>query len=156
MRFHALVSVFSFAASVVSAESFDAYGTGHGISKNVTHVISESLIVIEARTEYDRFEVNDPSNPLASVTGPCFGSIMIKARQVSGGGYCHYTDADGELAIISWTPQAVSAEGQTMGIWSVEGGTGKWDGASGGGAFSAGEDASGAYSNSVKGAITLP
>ncbi|MDP5216747.1 hypothetical protein Q5Y75_05915 [Ruegeria sp. 2205SS24-7] len=138
------------------AESFDAYGTGIAISTSVTTQVSEALIVVDVHTEYEKFDAVDPQNPLATVKGPCFGSIMIKSGQVSGGGVCNYTDQDGDMAILSWVPQGIGRDGLTIGIWSVEGGTGKWDGASGGGAFRAGTRDDGSYRNDVTGAITLP
>ncbi|MEX0349984.1 MAG: hypothetical protein AB3N15_11225 [Paracoccaceae bacterium] len=140
----------------VWAGSYDAHGTGIAVSKSITTKVSEALIVVDVHTDYEKFDAVDSQNPLATVEGPCFGSIMIKAGQVSGGGVCNYTDQDGDMAIISWVPQGIGRDGLTIGIWSVEGGTGKWDRASGGGAFRAGTREDDTYRNDVTGAITLP
>ncbi len=48
------------------------------------------------------------------------------------------------------------SEGFTTGEWTIEGGIGKWDGASGGGTFVAGTDAEGVYSNTVTGEMMMP
>ncbi|MFA3915997.1 hypothetical protein [Ruegeria hyattellae] len=151
-----LVSFFTVFSQVAWANSYDAHGTGIATSSSVTTQVSEGLIVVDVHTDYEKFETVDPQNPLTTATGPCFGAIMIKAGQVSGGGVCNYTDHDGDMAIISWVPQGIGRDGLTLGIWSVEGGTGKWDRASGGGAFRAGTRDDGTYRNDVTGAITLP
>lgn len=149
------IILISMAGTGALADSYDAYAMGFAKSENVTTAISDALIVVDSRTNYERFETNDAANPLATATGPCFGSVMIKAGQVSGGGHCNFTDKDDDMVIISWTPQGRSADGLLIGIWSIEGGTGKWDGSTGGGSFHAGDRPDGSYQNDIRGAITL-
>ncbi len=138
------------------AETYNANGTGHGKSMSTPMPLSEDLIVVQAHTMYDGFDSENPDNPLASVTGPCFGDIMIDKGAVSGDGLCHYTDAGGDTVVMKWTASGMTAEGRTTGDWMVMGGTGKWMGASGGGTFDAGTDAMDKYTNMVTGEVTLP
>ncbi len=137
------------------AETYNVAGTGHGKSMSVPMPISEDLVVVHANTMYEGFEGEDPNSPLAGVKGPCFGSVMIDKGAVSGEGLCHYTDADGDMVLMTWTATGMAEGGRTTGDWEVTGGTGKWDGASGGGTFNAGTDAMEKYTNMVTGEVTL-
>ena len=107
-----------------------------------------------ATTEYTGFD-GSADNPIVTMKGPCFGAVLIDKGNVSGGGNCHYTDADGEMAIVSWTADGMSAEGRTQGDWELAGGSGKWAAATGGGRFDAGTDAAGTYTNNVTGEISM-
>lgn len=140
----------------VWAGSFDAAATGKGTAENTPMPVAEGFVVIRTAATYTGFETVDPENPMAGLSGPCFGAVIVKAGAVSGGGACHYTDEDGEVVVMSWSADGVSAEGRTLGEWSIAGGSGKWAEATGGGRFDAGTDAAGAYTNVVTGAFTLP
>lgn len=143
-------------ATQTGAETYNVDGTGTGTAMTEAMPVHDGLVVIKANTMYDGFEGDNPDNPLASVTGPCFGDVLIDMGQVSGDGLCHYTDADGDQVVIRWVATGLTADGRTTGDWSVLGGSGKWMEASGGGTFNAGSDAAGAYSNMVTGEVTLP
>ena len=143
-------------AGPVLAESFDAAATGHGTASNEVMAVSEDLIVIHAASDYERFETADPDNPMASLKGPCFGAMVVDKGQVSGSGNCHYTDAGGDVAVMTWTAEGMGPDGKTLGSWAIAGGTGKWAAASGGGAFNAGTDAAGVYTNEVTGEVNIP
>ncbi len=149
-----LLATMPFGAAL--AETYSANGKGMGTTSAEQMPVSEDLIVVHSMTSYDGFEVDDADNPLASLTGPCFGAVLIDAGAVSGGGNCHYTDADGDKVVMAWTATGMSETGRTMGEWSVVGGTGKWESAEGGGTFDAGDDAQGDYSNQIMGEITMP
>jgi len=112
--------------------------------------------VVNTSTNYDRFETDTPENPFATATGPCFGSMVIKEGVPSGGGYCHYTDADGGMVVGKWTAEALTDTGLTQGTWMIEGGTGQWDEINGNGTFLAGTDAAGLYSNAIAGELSMP
>lgn len=150
-----IAACFAVSGTSVLAGSIDASGIGKGSVQNEVIPVSEGLIVVHSNTTYDGFEGVGDGNPLADATGKCWGSTMIKAGAVSGGGLCHYTDGDGEIAIMSWSPEGVTQDGRTTGSWSVEGGTGKWASASGGGSFDSGVT-DGVYSNKVSGEFMLP
>jgi hypothetical protein len=131
----------------------DASGTGHGTSMSTPMPVSDGVVMINAQTMYEGF---DGDGPLANAKGPCFGGILIDKGAVSGHGLCHYTVESGDVAMIRWVAEGVTADGRTTGTWTVLGGSGAWDGATGGGAFNAGTDAAGAYTNMVTGEITMP
>jgi len=143
-------------AAGAAAETFDAAATGQGSSTSETMPLAEGLVVVDVASEYSDFQTGDPDSPMASASGPCFGAMLIDAGRVSGGGYCNYTDGDGDSWVVEWTAEAIDQDGRTQGGWRIVGGTGKWDGAAGGGRFDSGEDAAGTYTNNVTGAVTLP
>ena len=138
------------------AGSIDVSGTGHGTATSTPMSVSDNLVVVHATTEYTGFDGENPDNPMTSFKGPCFGSVLIKAGVVSGGGNCQYTDGDGEMAVVSWTADGMSADGRTQGNWEIVGGSGKWAAATGGGRFDAGTDDQGVYTNKVTGEVSMP
>lgn len=141
-------------ATPVAARTFDVKATGYGTMTADTHSVTDQLAVVHATTAYEGFRGEDPDNPMAGLTGPCFGSILIDEGSVSGGGHCHYTDPDGDSVILKWSANAMK-EGRTQGTWAITGGSGKWSGATGKGTFDAGTDASGDYTNNVTGEVTM-
>jgi hypothetical protein len=140
----------------VWAAEFDAAATGHDAAENTPMPVAEGVVVIRTLATYTGFDTVDPGNPMAGLSGPCIGTVMVKAGAVSGGGACHYTDGDGDIVMMNWAADGLSAEVRTHGEWSIAGGSGKWAVAAGGGRFDAGTDAAGAYTNAVTGAFTLP
>jgi hypothetical protein len=151
----AVAACFAVCGTSVFAGSIDATGVGKGSVQNEVIPVSEGLVVVHSNTTYEGFDGVGADNPLADATGKCWGSIMIKAGAVSGGGLCNYTDGDGDTAIMGWSPEGVTQDGRTTGSWSVEGGTGKWAAATGGGAFDSGMT-DGVYSNKITGEFILP
>lgn len=152
--FPAAAAAFVLLASPVLSETVSANGTGYGKTTATPMPLSETLVMVHATSMYDRFETEDPNNPFASATGPCFGAILIDKGAVSGEGLCHYTDGDGDMAAVTWVANGMSAEGRTQGEWSVLGGTGKWASITGGGTFDAGGDGA-AYTNIITGEVTM-
>lgn len=151
LRFPALPAAFLVFATPVLADTIQTNSVGHGSATSAVMPVTESLIAVHATSMYDRFEAEDADNPFASASGPCFGAILIDKGAVSGDGLCHYTDADGEVAVVRWVAKGMSAEGRTQGDWMLIGGTGKWATMSGGGAFDAGGDP---YTNNITGEVT--
>ena len=141
-------------AAPAFADMIDVSGTGQGTASSMPMPISDDLVVVHAMSEYTGFE-GGPDNPMSSFSGPCFGALVIDKGSVSGGGNCHYTDADGDMAVMSWTADAMSAAGRTQGAWELAGGSGKWAAATGGGRFDAGTDDAGTYTNNVTGEISM-
>lgn len=138
------------------AGSIDVSGTGHGTASSMPMQVSDDLVVVHANSEYTGFDGKNPDNPMATFKGPCFGSVLIKAGEVTGGGNCQYTDGEGEMAVVGWTADGMSADGRTQGTWELVGGSGKWAKAAGGGRFDAGTDEQGVYTNNVTGELTMP
>lgn len=156
MKFAATATVILVAlAAPAVAAPVDVSSIGQGTASSSPMPVSDDLVVIHASTLYSGFEGN-PDNPMASFQGPCFGAVLVKAGEVSGGGNCHYTDGDGEIAVIAWTADGIRAEGRTQGTWEIAGGSGKWAAATGGGRFDAGTDEQGTYTNNVTGELTMP
>ncbi|SMX38271.1 hypothetical protein [Maliponia aquimaris] len=153
-RFSALLASLVVFASPTLAETVSAKGVGHGASSTQAMPVSEGLVAVHVSTMYKHFETENPNNPFAAATGPCFGAILIDKGAVSGDGLCHYTDGDGDVAVIRWTAKGLSAEGRTQGEWMVKGGTGKWASITGGGTFDAGGQGDD-YTNVVDGELTL-
>jgi len=72
---------------------------------------------------------HDDGSPIDGSTHDCFGAIVFapdgKTFQ-EGHGYCDGVDKDGDVWWLSW-----STDGPGESIWSITGGTGKFEGASG-------------------------
>jgi hypothetical protein len=110
----------------VWAAEFDAAATGHGAAENTPMPVAEDFVVIRTAATYTGFDTVDPGNPVAGLSGPCFGAVMVRAADVSGGGACHYTDGDGDIVVMNRAADGLSAEGRTQGELSIAGGSGKW------------------------------
>lgn len=123
------------AATPLWADTYEGSGKGMGTSENKMMPIAEGHIVMQTLSNYESFDVSD-EHPLKGASGPCFGSAEIKGSELSGGGICTYTTADGEKAVINWHMTNLGEGGAVEGDWTVSGGTGKWATASGGGKFS--------------------
>lgn len=151
-----LVALLAALGGTVSAGTYDAAATGHGTSASTQVPVADGFVLIHVVTDYERFETADAGHPMAGLSGPCFGAVMVREGAVSGGGTCHYTDPAGGSAVLAWTPDGMSEGGRMLGTWSIVGGTGRWAEATGEGRFDAGLDAAGAYTNLVTGELTLP
>ena len=154
-RFAAMALV-AFGAAPALAETYPANGTGMGSVGSEQMPVRDDLILVHTQSSYDSFEMGQEDHPMSSLSGPCFGAAMVEAGAMSGQGYCHLTDADGDISAISWTGTGMDETGRTVGTWTVMGGTGKWDGATGGGEFDAGPTEDGGYTNEITGEVTLP
>ncbi len=153
---HGLAIAAMLAGTTVGAETHDVTGIGMGTVLSKVTEISPSLTMVEAHTDYTGFEGGQGDNPMASATGPCVGTVLVNAGSPSGTGLCNFTDKDGDKLVVAWTARAMSQDGRMQGTWTVEGGSGKWDRATGGGAFNSGVDATGKYTNMISGAAVLP
>ncbi|MBT8155896.1 hypothetical protein KMP13_18930 [Epibacterium ulvae] len=138
------------------AETHDVTGIGMGNVLSKVTEISPTLTLVEAHTDYTGFAGGNGDNPMASATGPCVGTVLVNAGQPTGNGLCNFADKDGDTLVVGWSARAMSQDGCMHGTWTVEGGTGKWDKASGGGAFNSGVNATGKYTNMISGAAVLP
>lgn len=154
IRISACAAVLALLSSPVFSETVSANGTGYGTSTATPMPVSEALVIVHATSMYERFETENPDNPFAAASGPCFGAVLIDKGAVSGEGLCHYTDGDGDVAVVKWMATGMSADGRTLGDWMVQGGTGKWASITGGGNFDAGGDGAN-YTNMVTGELTM-
>ncbi|EYD70379.1 hypothetical protein [Limimaricola hongkongensis] len=137
------------------AETISVEGVGKGTPNSMQMPVGEGMMVVHNQVEYDGFETTDPDSPFASLSGPCFGAALVDVGAMQGSGYCHYSDADGDMAVMEWTVTGMGEEGRITGDWMVRGGTGKWAEAEGGGTFDAGGEG-GDYTNMVTGEVTMP
>ena len=114
-------------------------------------------MLVDMNTKYSGFELDDPDNPMNGMSGPCFGAMEVKEGTVSGGGRCLYTDADGDMVTMQYVTERIGEDGAVIGVWSMSGGTGKWNEAVGGGSFSSLTDSeTGENANIVTGSAMLP
>lgn len=76
---------------------------------------------------------DDPANPINLSAQDCGGSIVVGAdgAPVNGAGHCETTDKDGDVWWLSWGDYDGNSN-----TWTILGGTGKYDGMTGGGKVS--------------------
>lgn len=155
-----LVAVAAIALGVAApsaAQTFDAAGVGRGDNRSTIRPITDDRTVVMALTEYEIIEGLEADNPLAGLSGPCFGMFEIAGEAVSGGGYCTFDDPDGARAVIRWTAEQAASPSEMGGAWTLLGGSGRWAGATGGGTYELVSDPdTGLFTNQVSGEITLP
>ena len=73
---------------------------------------------------------DDPSNPLHMTEVDCIGMIEeFPDKTFKGGGYCTNTDREGDKAFARWSASSDMPESR----YEIVGGTGKFEGAKGGG-----------------------
>jgi hypothetical protein len=80
----------------------------------------------------------------------------VRVPAASGAGNCVFTNDAGESSVTEYTIKGMASDGAMIGTWAVIGGTGKFAGATGGGAFhSLTDNATGSFVNTVNGALIL-
>lgn len=150
------------AASVVLAstpafagEAFNVSGVGKGkTTRTVVETIAEGHVLIGLNGQYETYEAANPSSPFKGMTGQCWGAVEVKPPSASGGGNCAFTTPSGDKHFNRYVVKGVTKDGALVGTWSVIGGTGKFEGAAGGGTFqSQTDEESGTFTNTVEGAI---
>lgn len=152
----AVAACVALSTSALAEQSYSNDGVGTAMSKSMVHMIGEGHMVMQIHSTYSNLATSDASNPLNGATGPCFGSVEIKAGALTGGGHCVYTDTQGDMAVLTWSAQQLGQGGSNMGAWQLMGGSGKYAGASGGGQYDAATNPdTGAQTNTVTGSITL-
>jgi hypothetical protein len=140
-----------------AAETYDIATVASGTQRTETTVVSEGHIVLHTISDYEMFDVDSGATPFSSATGVCFGAIEIVATIATGGGNCVFEDPDGDKLISAWKANGFGADGALVGTWNYTGGSGKFDGLSGGGKFSSLTDqATGKFRNTITGAARMP
>ncbi len=153
----ASVALLASAGLVQAGGTFDSAGVIKGKTSATFHPISDGHMVMEFTNTQTSFEMADPANPLAGMTGRCTGAMEIRGPAVSGGGVCIAQSDGGDMAFVRWQGQNLSADGALNGSWVMIGGTGSMAGISGGGQYSSLTDRStGDYVNTLTGAVALP
>lgn len=150
-----LAAMASAVAGGAAAQTLDATSTSMGADASRVFTIGPQHVVVMALTDYERVEAMDASSPMNGLNGPCFGMIDSNAGVVSGGGWCTLEDEAGDSATLRWTATSLT-ETSNSGDWELAGGTGTWDGATGGGQFQFVSDpATQRFSTTLTGEVTL-
>ena len=140
----------AYAGSVV-----DGAGVWTGTVSADVHQISEGHMIIHTNNAYEAATMSDPNNPMAGMSGPCFGSVEVKGTSASGTGNCVFR-AGRNAMTVQWTATGFAASGALIGHWSITGGAGDLANATGGGTFySLTDQAAGTFENTLKGAMSL-
>ena len=154
-----LIVAMSFAVACAPAfagELFNVGGLGKGTSQSSVVMVSEGHMLMNSITTYQSFDSVDPKSPFNGMTGQCWGVIEIKVPSASGRGHCEFTDKSGDKNHNTWVATGLAKDGALQGSWTVIGGTGKYQNATGGGKFlSLTDRKAGTFENKVEGALFL-
>ncbi|WP_135505026.1 hypothetical protein [Roseovarius aestuariivivens] len=143
-------------ASAAWAEAFTADGVAKGQSSTEIIELTGDHTVMNSRISYSAFEMEDETNPMNQLKGPCFGVLEARGAAMQGNGVCVLEGLEGDQVVLGWVARRMDPQGRIAGYWTVNHGTGTWLQASGGGTFlSSVNPANGAATNTLKGAITL-
>lgn len=138
------------------AQAFTADGMAIGQSSTEVIELGADHMVMNSRVDYNRFEMEDETQPMNQLSGPCFGTLEARGGAVEGGGVCVLQGLEGDSVVLGWVARRMDPSGRIAGYWTVNHGTGTWLQASGGGTFlSSVNPANGAANNILKGAVTL-
>lgn len=154
IAFAAALAALSAAGAHAQAYITDGTATGQSTSEVVEFGPDHS--VVSSRTSYSKFAMADETHPLNQMTGPCFGTMELRGGSVQGNGVCVLDGLEGDRVLLGWIARRLDPNGRVAGYWTVNGGTGRWLQASGGGTFlSEVNRANGTATNTIKGAVTL-
>ena len=143
-------------AGTQAGETFDAGGVGKGTNKSSVVMVREGHMLMNSISTYTGYEAADAKSPMNGMTGTCRGAIEFKIPSATGQGHCEFTDKSGDKQISTWVATGVAKGGALTGTWTVVGGTGRYQNASGGGTFHSLTDRkAGTFVNTVKGAILI-
>lgn len=136
--------------------TLDASGTATGTSQNSFTVLGENHIIVKANSTYEKLMMKDASHPYNGMSGECFGSFEMKIPSAAGSGSCIFSDDEGNVSASRFEVTGMTAEGAITGTWSLLGGTGKFEGATGGGRFHNMSDReAGTFENTIAGAMNM-
>lgn len=153
----AILLLTSGAALAGETFKFDGGTAATGQTDNTVYMVGDDHVFMHSSSQYDPMGSGDPKNPLAGMTGPCFGAVEIKGTSASGDGYCIFSDSDGNTIVNHWVATGLGSAGALLGTWEVKAGSGKFFGTTGGGAFSNSTNKeTGTFSNEITGAMTMP
>ncbi|MHA3980401.1 hypothetical protein ACW9UR_22240 [Halovulum sp. GXIMD14794] len=157
MKPAALCAIGCLVAAPAFAESWTVNAVGQADDMSTMHQVAEGHMIMQTHSVYTAMVDADPSNPLHGATGPCFGAMEIKPPEIAGDGRCVYTSADGDMISIGWQVTGMTESGGSTGTWTLMGGSGRFEGSSGGGEFEVTNDMEAkTETNKVSGEITLP
>lgn len=148
-----LVAVLSLAFSSATAQMATEIEGGNALVQEVLNQapLPDGTMLLNVASNGFSWTM-DPEAPIGNGSITCYGSNIVSAEgePMSGAGSCTSVDDDGDVWTIWWT-------GATGGEFGITSGTGKYEGATGGGTWEntvAYADAK--QMNSWKGSFTMP
>lgn len=143
-------------AGLVSAQAYTSDGTAKGQTQTEVIEVGGDHMFMNIRTTYNRFEMEDSTNPMNNLSGPCFGVLEVRGGAVEGNGVCVLDGLEGDRVTLGWNARRRDPQGNIHGYWHISSGSGLWLQASGGGTFSSNVNpANGTATNTLRGAVTL-
>ncbi len=116
--------------TTVAGETISASGDSTAVFVVDVLQLEEGHQLILYRGKYV-FIAQDTSTPNHLAVGDCYASVDAQGELESVQGYCAFTDRGGDRYFVRFE----RGTGEEDGRWSVIAGTGKWDGATGGGTY---------------------
>ncbi|KZY31617.1 hypothetical protein A3731_23285 [Roseovarius sp. HI0049] len=139
-----------------TAQAYTSDGTATGQSQTEVIEAGADHQFMNVRATYNRFEMEDSSNPMNKLSGPCFGVLEVRGGAVEGNGVCVLDGLEGDRVTLGWNARRRDPQGNIHGYWHISSGSGRWLQASGGGTFSSNVNpANGTATNTLRGAVTL-
>ena len=140
----------------LAGSTLDMSSVASGQTNNTVYPINEGHMIIFTDTEYTSNDQDDAGTLLTGMTGKCNGTLDLEPPTASGQGHCVFKLATGDMTFTKWVATGMNAEGAITGEWSTVGGTGVFEGATGGGSFvSATDRVTGKTQNTITGSSEL-
>lgn len=144
------------AAGHANAQAYTSDGTAKGQSTTEVIEVGGDHMFMNIRTTYNSFEMEDSTNPMNKLSGPCFGVLEVRGGAVEGNGVCVLDGLEGDRVTLGWNARRRDPQGNIHGYWHISSGSGRWLQASGGGTFMSNVNpANGTATNTLRGAVTL-
>lgn len=124
-------------APAAAGEVLDVALTQDGVGDPTEHPVTPTgHDFFMGVSEWEPPQPEDAGSPFHGLRGACFGVTEYQREDlIGGGGYCTYQDAGGDRLVTRWTPTERLFGGVIRGEWPVFEGSGRWAGATGGGAY---------------------
>jgi hypothetical protein len=152
----ALILCATFVTPALGQEAIDAAAVATGTIQNDMTQIGEERMMMDMKVMYEGFEAQDPDNPLSGAKGTCVGAGLAEGSALDATGFCTLTDADGDMALVEYSADSFDQNGAMVGDWTIKGGTGKWETATGGGGFaSLSDQEKGTVRNEITGELMM-
>lgn len=146
-----------FAAQAAGQTTYQISVQQSGVARDANYpLMPDDHRLFMGASEWHPAVVEDPAIPFRGLHGVCFGMTELKADLVvGGGGFCTYEDADGDRYTSSWVPKDSARGAGSSGEWTAIGGTGKFEGVTGGGVYRIGRIAGDLRTRQLSGVLTL-
>lgn len=141
------------ASAVAAAQKVEVKGSGLYVTSSTRETALPDGRSIQEVSNQGFLVASDPRSPLHMNNQDCRGTALVDAQGaiLTQSGYCTGTDSAGDMHWLSFSGGATGG-----GHWGLLAGTGKFDGAKGGGTFTAGVlSPDGKLHNEYEGTIEL-